>query len=259
MSKHPLALIIGGSSGIGKETARRLLERGLDVILVSKDPLKLNKAKEELQKNSSGTVETMEINLYNEKQVNALIAFIQNEERPIIHLLNAAGVFQPKKFLDFCKADYEMYMGLNMSFFFITRAVIEKMKKQGGGSIVNIGSMWAKRAIKASPSSAYSMAKSALHSLTQHLALEHAEDNIRVNAVSPALMLTPVSEAFVHTHPDENTRNNHSKQFYPVERVGTVAAVIDFLFSNEARWITGVVWDVDGGVLAAHEKNGNHH
>lgn len=66
------------------------------------------------------------------------------------------------------------------------------MKATKGGSIVNVGSMWAKQAVKATPSSAYSMQKAGLHSLTQYLAMELADDNIRVNAVSPALLNTPV-------------------------------------------------------------------
>ncbi|MEZ9134131.1 SDR family NAD(P)-dependent oxidoreductase, partial [Vibrio breoganii] len=73
------------------------------------------------------------------------------------------------------------YMQLNKATFFITQAISKLMIKNGGGSVVNVGSMWDKQAIKATPSSAYSMAKAGLHALTQHMAMELAEHNIRVN------------------------------------------------------------------------------
>ncbi|WP_211166219.1 SDR family NAD(P)-dependent oxidoreductase [Mucilaginibacter robiniae] len=69
------------------------------------------------------------------------------------------------------EGDYDIYHNFNKAFLFITQAAVEIMKTNGGGSIVNVGSMWAKQAIKATPSSAYSMAKAGLHSLTHHLAI----------------------------------------------------------------------------------------
>ena len=93
--------------------------------------------------------------------------------------------------------DYDTYLELIKSFFFITQAVAENMKANDGGSILNIGSMWGKQAIKATPSSAYSMAKAGLHSLTQHLAMELADYKIRVNAVSPAVVVTPIYGAWL--------------------------------------------------------------
>ncbi len=126
----------------------------------------------------------------------------------------------------------------------------------GGGSIVNIGSMWAKQAIKATPSSAYSMAKAGLHSLTQHLAMELAEHKIRVNAVSPAVVVTPIYGAFIEPTKIEETLAGFNG-FHPIGRVGRpedVAAVADFLLSDESSWVTGAVWDVDGGVMAGRNQ-----
>lgn len=146
-----------------------------------------------------------------------------------------------------------MYHALNESMFFITQAVAQKMKAQGGGSIVNIGSMWAKQAVKATPSSAYSMAKAGIHSLTQHLAMELAEHNIRVNAVSPAVVTTPIYEKFVEKDNIEGFMRSLDG-FHPVGRVGTpqdVASVVDVLLRDDlSGWVTGAIWDVDGGVMA---------
>jgi len=126
------------------------------------------------------------------------------------------------------------------------------MIKNGGGSIVHIGSMWAKQAIKATPSSAYSMAKAGLHALTQHMAMELAEYNIRVNAVSPAVVKTSIYETFINPDKLDETLASFD-DFHPIGRIGTpedIASSILFLLQDDASWITGTILDVDGGVIA---------
>ena len=127
------------------------------------------------------------------------------------------------------------------------------MKKNGGGSIVNIGSMWAKQAVKATPSSAYSMAKAGLHAMTQHLAMELADHKIRVNAVSPAVVVTPIYGSFIEPDKIEETLQGFNG-FHPIGRVGRpkdIANVIATLLDeSQSGWVTGAVWDVDGGVMS---------
>jgi len=236
------ALLIGGSKGMALDTARRLAGRGINLILVARGEAGLQQAKAEI--GNAVEVETV--------TVAAFTKSIETDSRHIKYLVNAAGYFNPVPFLDHTPEDYKAYMDINEAVFFISQAVAKNMQHHGGGSVVHIGSMWAKQAIKATPSSAYSMAKAGLHALTQHMAMELADDNIRVNAVSPAVVLTSIYKAFIDEDKIPEALASFD-EFHPIGRIGKpedVGAAIDFLLSDEAGWITGTIMDVDGGVTA---------
>lgn len=215
-------------------------------------PKRVRRRKLDLASQFSGDIKVLSTDLYDQDQIATLVHIIENEDKHIEFLVNAAGYFKPISFLETSLEDYKQQMDLNQAFFFISQAVAKNMKRFKKGSIVHIGSMWAKQAVKATPSSAYSMQKAGLHSLTQHMAMELADFGIRVNAVAPAVVLSTIYKSFIAENEIESSLAGFN-DFHPIGRIGTtedVANAIDFLLSDQAQWITGTVLDVDGGVMA---------
>jgi NAD(P)-dependent dehydrogenase (short-subunit alcohol dehydrogenase family) len=244
-------VVVGGSSGMGRQVAADVVAAGGSAVIIADEAGKVDDTVQTLAK--EGSAYGITADLTDRVEVERVRQQLAADHADATLLVNAAGLFLPKPFLDHASADYDAYAELTRAIFFITQTVVRGMVAAGGGgSIVTIGSMWAQQAIGATPSSAYSAAKGGLHALTHNLALELAPHGIRVNTVAPAVVATPIYQRFVPKDQLEATLHSFDG-FHPLGRTGTVrdmANTITFLLSPATSWVTGAVWNVDGGVMA---------
>jgi NAD(P)-dependent dehydrogenase (short-subunit alcohol dehydrogenase family) len=244
-------VVVGGSSGMGRQTAADVVAAGGSAVIIGEDQDRVDDTVETLAKD--GTAYGITADLTDRQQVDRVCQQLAREHADATLLVNAAGFFIPKPFLEHDGPLYDGYLELDRAIFFLTQTVARGMVEQGrGGSIVNIGSMWAHKAIAITPSSAYSVAKAGLHALTRNLAIELGPYHIRVNAVAPAVVATPIYEKFVPQDKLDETLHSFDS-LHPLGRTGTardLANTITFLLSPATSWVTGAIWDVDGGVMA---------
>ena len=247
-----VAIVTGGSSGIGKETAKRLVEHGASVVLGGTDEAKLQAAAKEVS-SDAGKVRILAGDIGKPETGASLVAFAEKEFGGLDILISNAGVFRPKPFLEVTEEEYDWFLDTILKGkFFLAQAAAKAMKKRGGGSIVHTGSMWALQAIGATPSAAYSAANAGVHSLVHNLALELAADKIRINAVAPAVVETPIYSTFLSKEEVPKVLPTFNA-FHPLGRIGQpgdVAEAILFFASEHSGWITGTILPVDGGVMA---------
>jgi NAD(P)-dependent dehydrogenase (short-subunit alcohol dehydrogenase family) len=161
-------------------------------------------------------------------------------------LVNNAGVYISKPFTDYTAADYARITGVNLAgFFWLTRRVIAEMATRYGGHVVNVSATLAEVASSAEPSALTALTKGGLAAATRSLAIEYASRGIRVNAVSPGIIQTPV-------HPAESYEGLGDR-LVPLGRVGQVSDVVDgILFLESSPYITGEILHIDGGQSAGH-------
>ena len=159
-------------------------------------------------------------------------------------LVNNAGVYLSKPFTDYTPADYARVVGVNLTgFFWLTQAAIAEMATRYGGHVVNVTSTLAEVADSATPAVLTALTKGGLAAATRSLAIEYAAYGIRVNAVSPGIIATPVHPAESCEHPGD--------RLPPLGRVGRVSDVVDaVLFLESSPYITGEILHIDGGQIA---------
>ncbi|MEJ7599912.1 MAG: SDR family oxidoreductase [Kofleriaceae bacterium] len=247
-----MVAITGAGTGIGRAAAQAFFDAGAQLVLNGRREDVLVRAASELD--PGGTRVAVVAGDIGTAVVGARLASVARERFGGLDVLvNAAGIFRPQPFAATTEGDLDGYLHtIVKGTFLATQAVLPLFEGRGGGSIVNVGSMWAIQAIGATPSAAYSAAKAGVHALTHNLAIELAPRQIRVNTVAPAIVRTPVYESFLPADAIDATLASFAP-FHPLGRIGEPRDIVEaivFLAGPRAAWITGVILPVDGGVMA---------
>jgi NAD(P)-dependent dehydrogenase (short-subunit alcohol dehydrogenase family) len=238
-----IALVTGGTRGIGLGIARALSEAGATVIISSR---KESGAVDVLSK-GGGSVEFRAADMMDPDAPRALIDGIAADHGRLDILVNNAGIADSRPMEDFDDDSYERLMSTNLaSVFRACRAVLPHMKSQGGGVILNMGSISAIVSNIPQPQAAYNASKAAVHQLTKSLASDHAKDNIRVNAIAPGYVNTEMTAGGL----EDPVMAPIWRQMTPMERAGEVdeiATAALFFCTDASSYCTGSVLFADGG------------
>ena len=244
-----VALVTGATSGIGAATARAFAEAGAAVLMTGRD-LKRGEA---IREGLGERAEFAAGDLSDGAFAGALVEQVVERFGRLDILVNNASVFHHHRVDETSDAQWHETMAVNVSaIFFLCRAAIQQMKRQGGGVIVNVASEWG--LVGAECALAYCASKGAVVQMTRAMALDHASDQIRVNAVCPGTVDTPMLEVGASAQGlDRETARIKWGELTPLGRIAApeeIAASVLFLASDAASYVTGVALPVDGGNLA---------
>lgn len=237
-----IALVTGGSRGIGFATAKILSENGATVIITSKNQERLEKAESEIP-NCIGITS----DIRNANDVKNVVKKIIEKFGKLDILVNNAGIFPKIKQLHEINEDeWNEVLDVNLTGQFrFTKEAIPYLQKTSG-SIINISSDAGLKAYQGFNADAYSASKAALILLTKCWALEYAKDKIRVNCICPGVVDTDMTKPFLKTQKDKEFMDNE----HPIGRIGQpqeIGKAVLYFASDDASWTTGAILAVDGG------------
>ncbi len=240
------AIVTGGSSGIGAATCRRFAQEGVNVVVADVNGPEGQRLVEELV-DEGHRAAYVHLDVTDERQWDEAIAETERRYGPVNVLVNNAGIGALEPIADTPITAWERVMAVNSTGAFLgTRAAVRAMRRNGGGSIVNMSSIYG--IVGSFGAAAYHASKGSVRLLTKAAAVEYAKDRIRVNSVHPGFVATPLTAEYLQTEEGRKTIEMH-----PLGRVGTpeeVASCILFLASDDASFVTGAELVVDGGYTA---------
>ncbi|HLV97342.1 MAG TPA: glucose 1-dehydrogenase [Ktedonobacterales bacterium] len=250
-----VALVTGGSLGIGRAVVRRLAQEGASVAFCGKDQASVEQTQTALRAEGL-TVSGCVADVMSSTQVEALIEFAVATYGGLDILVNSAGIQRYGTVVDTPEELWDEVLNTNLKGVYLTaKYAVPQMRKRGGGAIVNVSSVQAFASQKMV--AAYTASKGGINALTRAMALDHAAEHIRVNVVCPASIDTPMLRWAADRFREDMTNDQRVHAWgtmHPLGRVGTaeeVAELIAFLASSRAAFITGAEYKIDGGMLAA--------
>jgi NAD(P)-dependent dehydrogenase (short-subunit alcohol dehydrogenase family) len=230
-----VAVITGASQGIGAGLVRGFLDRGYRVVANSRS----------IKPDASADVLAIAGDIADPKVADQVIGGAVEKFGRVDTLVNNAGMFIAKPFTEYTEADFAAKISLNLAgFFHITQRALRRMLTQGSGHVVNITTTLVNQPVRSVPSALASLTKGGLDAVTRSLAIEYADNGIRVNAVAPGIIKTPMHKPETHAF---------LAGLHPLRRMGEVREIVDaVLYLESAEFISGETLHVDGGAHAGH-------
>ncbi len=234
-TERKVAVVTGASQGIGAELVRGFLDRGYRVVANSRS----------IKPDASADVLAVPGDIADPALADRVIGEAVARFGRVDTLVNNAGVFVAKPFTEYTEADYVHVLGVNLAgFFFVTQRAVRQMLAQGAGHVVNLTTTLVGQPVKGVPSALASLTKGGLDAVTRSLAIEYGDKGIRVNAVAPGVIRTPMHAPETHVA---------LAALHPMGRMGEVQEVVDaVLYLESAAFVTGETLHVDGGAHAGH-------
>jgi NAD(P)-dependent dehydrogenase (short-subunit alcohol dehydrogenase family) len=231
-SDQKVVLITGASQGIGAGLVNGFLGRGYRVVANSRT----------IKPDAAGSPDVLTVagDVADPQTADRVVSAAIDRFGRIDTLVNNAGIFISKPFVDYAEADFAAVLSVNLaSFFHVTQWVAGRMLKRGSGHIVNVTAALAGQPQKAVPAALAALTKGGLNAVTRALAIEFADRGVRVNAVAPGVIKTPMHSAEAH---------QFLAGLHPLGRLGEVQEVVDaVLYLEAAAFVTGEILHVDGG------------
>lgn len=234
-SNQKVVIVTGASQGLGAGIVRGFRGRNYRVVATSRS----------IKASSDADVIAVAGDITDPRTAELVVATAMERFGQIDTLVNNAGVFIAKPFTQYTEADFETVVGINLAGFFrITQLAIDEMEQRGRGHIVTITTSLVDQPLSAIPALMASLTKGGLNAATTSLAIEYAMRGIRVNAVSPGIIKTPMHSPETH---------EALARLHPVGRMGEVDDVVSaVLYLESADFVTGEILHVDGGQSAGH-------